>query len=105
MRMLPGIASHDISLFGSSVNAIQKIGFKKVELSLQPPQVIGLLDVLREAGAAGAGLSSFGPAVYAIGDTGITTIRLAAESYMKEHGGGTAIVTAARNTGATVRVA
>jgi beta-ribofuranosylaminobenzene 5'-phosphate synthase len=105
MRMLPGIASHDISLFGSSVNAIQKIGFKRVEISLQPPQVIGLLDVLREAGAAGAGLSSFGPAVYAIGDTGITRIRQAAESYMKEHDGGTAIVTAARNTGATVRVA
>jgi beta-ribofuranosylaminobenzene 5'-phosphate synthase len=105
MRMLPGIASRDLDLFGSSVNAVQKLGFKKVELSLQPPQVTGLLDVLRSAGAAGAGLSSFGPTVYAVGDTGMTTIRQAAESYMKEHGGGTAIVTAARNTGAAVRVA
>jgi beta-ribofuranosylaminobenzene 5'-phosphate synthase len=105
MRMLPGIASRDLDLFGSSVNAVQKLGFKKVELSIQPPQVTGLLDVLRSSGAAGAGLSSFGPTVYAVGDTGMTTIRQAAVSYMKNHGGGTAIVTAARNSGAAVRMA
>ena len=43
MRMLPGIAGRDLDLFGSSVNAVQGLGFKKVELSLQPPQVTGLL--------------------------------------------------------------
>jgi len=105
MRMLPGVASHDLSLFGSSVNAVQNLGFKKVELSLQPLQVTGLLDVLRDAGAAGAGLSSFGPAVYAIGDTGMTALSQAGRSFMREHGGGTTIITAARNTGAAVRVA
>ena len=36
MRMLPGIVEKDLDLFGSSVNAIQELGFKKVELSLQP---------------------------------------------------------------------
>ena len=105
MRMLPGIAARDLDLFGSSVNAVQQLGFKKVELSLQPPQVTGLLDVLREAGAAGAGLSSFGPAVYAIGDTGMTGIEQAAQKFMKETGGGTTLITTARNSGAVVRVA
>ncbi|HSQ94379.1 MAG TPA: beta-ribofuranosylaminobenzene 5'-phosphate synthase, partial [Methanoregula sp.] len=105
MRMLPGIASRDLELFGSSVNAVQKLGFKKVELSLQPPLVSGLLDVLREAGAAGAGLSSFGPAVYAVGDTGMTAIEQAARRFMEESGGGTTLITAARNSGAVVRVA
>jgi beta-ribofuranosylaminobenzene 5'-phosphate synthase len=105
MRMLPGIASRDLDLFGSSVNAVQKLGFKKVELSLQPPLVSGLLEVLREAGAAGAGLSSFGPAVYAVGDTGMTAIEQAAQRFMKESGGGTTQITAARNSGAVVRVA
>lgn len=104
MRMLPGIAEHDLDLFGSSVNTIQGLGFKRVELSLQPLQVTSLLPVLRDAGAAGAGLSSFGPAVYAIGDTGISSIEQTARSFMKENGGGTTILTAARNTGAKVRV-
>ena len=105
MRMLPGIASRDLDLFGSSVNAVQKLGFKKVELAHQSTLVTGLLDVLRETGAAGAGLSSFGPAVYAVGDTGMTGIGQAAMSFMKEHGGGTALITTARNSGAVVRVA
>jgi beta-ribofuranosylaminobenzene 5'-phosphate synthase len=105
MRMLPGIASRDLDLFGSSVNAVQKLGFKKVELSTQPPQVTGLLEVLRGAGAAGAGLSSFGPAVYAVGDTGMTGIGQAAQRFMQESCGGTTLITTARNSGAVVRVA
>jgi len=104
MRMLPGIAGRDLDLFGSSINAVQGLGFKKVELGLQPPQVTGLLPVLRDAGAAGAGLSSFGPTVYAIGDTGMRTLEEAAISFMKESGGGTTIITTARNSGAVVRV-
>jgi beta-ribofuranosylaminobenzene 5'-phosphate synthase len=103
MRMLPGIAGHDLDLFGSSVNAVQHLGFKKVELGLQPPQVTGLLDVLRGAGTAGAGLSSFGPAVYAVGDTGMTGIEQAAREFMQGTGGGTTILTRARNSGARVR--
>ena len=104
MRMLPGIASRDLDLFGSSINAVQGLGFKKVEISLQPPQVTGLLPLLRDAGAAGAGLSSFGPAVYAIGDTNMGSIEQAARSFMEESGGGSTILTNARNTGASVRV-
>jgi len=105
MRMLPGIAGRDLDLFGSSINAVQHLGFKKVELGLQPPQVRGLLDELQGAGAAGAGLSSFGPTVYAIGDTGMNAIEQAAQSFMRESGGGTTLITTARNSGAVVRVA
>ncbi len=61
MRMLPGIVEHDLDLFGSSVNAIQELGFKKVELSLQPRQVPALIERLRSAGAACAGMSSVWP--------------------------------------------
>jgi beta-ribofuranosylaminobenzene 5'-phosphate synthase len=105
MRMLPGIAGRDLDLFGSSVNAVQNLGFKKVELAHQPPLVIGLLDVLRNAGAAGAGLSSFGPTIYAVGDTGMTGIEQAAQNFLKESCGGTTLITAARNSGAVVRMA
>ncbi|HEX3002220.1 MAG TPA: beta-ribofuranosylaminobenzene 5'-phosphate synthase [Methanoregula sp.] len=105
MRMLPGLAGQDLDLFGSAINNIQDLGFKKVELSLQPHAVTGLLPVLRGAGAAGAGMSSFGPAVYAIGDTDMKSTEKAARSFMNESFGGTTIITTARNSGAAVRVA
>ncbi|MDD1694663.1 MAG: DUF98 domain-containing protein, partial [Methanoregula sp.] len=105
MRMLPGLVERDLDLFGSSINTIQGLGFKKVELSLQPPAVTGLLPVMRDAGAAGAGMSSFGPTVYAIGDTDMQDIERAARASMDEQaGGGTTIIASARNRGATVRV-
>ena len=105
MRMLPGIVEKDLDLFGMSVNAIQDLGFKKIELSYQPHEVTKLLDTMREAGAAGAGMSSFGPTLYAIGDTGLQDIEHAVQSYLKEIGGGTTLITSARNRGAAVRTA
>jgi len=105
MRMLPGLVERDLDLFGSAVNTVQGLGFKKVELSLQPPVVHGLLSTLRNAGAAGAGMSSFGPAVYAFGDTNVPELERAARSFMQEQaGGGTTLITTARNRGAAVRV-
>ena len=104
MRMLPGIAERDLDLFGSSINTVQGLGFKKVELGLQPNDVTGLLDVLRQAGAAGAGMSSFGPTLYAVSDTGLSGIEQAAQAFMNETCGGSTILTSARNTGASVRV-
>jgi len=105
MRMLPAIVEHDLDQFGASINAVQNIGFKKVEHTLQPPQVAALLDTMRGAGAAGAGMSSFGPALYAVSDTGLKEIEQAAKSFMQETGGGTTLITSARNAGAAVRVA
>lgn len=104
MRMLPGIAEHDLDLFGTSVNAIQDLGFKRVEHSFQPKEVAGLLGAMRQAGAAGAGMSSFGPTLYAISDTNMQEIERAAQSFLAENGGGTTLVTSARNSGAAVRV-
>ena len=105
MRMLPGIVERDLDLFGSSINAIQGLGFKKVELDLQPDEIRSLIETVRSAGAAGAGMSSFGPTIYAIGDTDMQTIQQAAREFMDEHGGGSTVITSARNSGALVRTA
>jgi beta-ribofuranosylaminobenzene 5'-phosphate synthase len=105
VRMLPGIAEHDLDLFGSSVNTIQDLGFKRVEHSLQPREMRQLLDAMRQAGAAGAGMSSFGPALFAFCDTGVADVESAAKAFMDGWCGGTTLVSAARNTGASVRVA
>jgi beta-ribofuranosylaminobenzene 5'-phosphate synthase len=102
MQMLPGIVEKDLDLFGTAVNAIQGLGFKRVEHSLQPPLIHDLIAALRATDAAGVGLSSFGPTVYAIGDTGMHDALKAAEEAMAETGG-TAFLTRARNRGAEVR--
>ena len=98
-RMLPGIAEEDLDLFADAVNAIQTLGFKKVETSLQNPVVPALVRELRQAGAACAGLSSFGPTVYAITDGDLACITRAAAETFGEHGGDV-IVTRGRNYGA-----
>lgn len=102
MQMLPGVVEKDLDLFGTAVNAVQGLGFKKAEHALQPPLIHDLIAALRTTDAAGVGLSSFGPTVYAIGDTGMQDALRAAEEAMAGTGG-TTILTRARNRGADVR--
>ncbi|MDI6718027.1 MAG: beta-ribofuranosylaminobenzene 5'-phosphate synthase [Methanomicrobiales archaeon] len=104
VRMLPGVVEHDLDLFGAAVNRIQQIGFKKVEIGRQAPLVGTLMDALREGGAACAGMSSFGPTVYAVADTGVPALEKAAREVLGEEGGDIR-VTKARNTGAFIRTA
>jgi beta-ribofuranosylaminobenzene 5'-phosphate synthase len=74
MRMLPGIAENDINLFGAAVNRIQDLGFKKLEIARNSPIIPALISGLRKAGSPCTGMSSFGPAVYAITETGIADL-------------------------------
>lgn len=99
MKMMPAVVEADIDSFGFSVNQIQTTGFKKVELELQHPLISTLIENMRSAGAAGAGMSSFGPAVYAVTDTGSGEISKAAQNAMKDVGG-KLIITKAQNRGA-----
>ncbi|TAJ44225.1 beta-ribofuranosylaminobenzene 5'-phosphate synthase [Methanofollis fontis] len=102
MQMLPGIIEKDLDLFGTAVNSIQALGLKGVEHRLQPSIIRDLIATLRTTDAAGVGLSSFGPTVYAIGDTGMQDALRAAEESIAETGG-TAFITRARNRGAEIR--
>jgi beta-ribofuranosylaminobenzene 5'-phosphate synthase len=104
MRMLPGVVDGDLGLFSRAVNRIQDLGFKRVEHSLQPPEIRLLMEEMRDAGAPCSGMSSFGPTVYAVTDAGAAGILRAAERFMGEHGGGEAWISPPRNTGAGVRV-
>jgi beta-RFAP synthase len=64
MELLPSIAAGDFDLFRSSINTIQRIGFKHRELQRQP-ESLSLVNDLQDQGYA-AGMSSLGPAVFAI---------------------------------------
>jgi len=103
MHMIPGIVEHDLDLFARAVNRIQDLGFKRVELCLQHKDIPALLRVMRDAGAACAGMSSFGPTLYAIGDSDLRNVQDAAREHLEPLGGSTTILTRARNTGASVR--
>jgi beta-ribofuranosylaminobenzene 5'-phosphate synthase len=101
-RLLPGVVEHDLDLFGSAVNRIQEIGFKAIERERQSPEIRMLDACLRDAGAACAGMSSFGPAIYAISDSGLAGPEAAAKDFLGDRKA-TIIRTRADNHGATAR--
>jgi beta-ribofuranosylaminobenzene 5'-phosphate synthase len=100
MEMLPAVVEHDIESFGRSINRVQTIGFKRRELELQP-FCAHLVQFMRENGAIGAGMSSFGPVVYGITDG--KRLLKAAQSYLNESIGGKVREVKAQNTGAYVQ--
>jgi beta-ribofuranosylaminobenzene 5'-phosphate synthase len=104
VRMVPSVVEESLDDFGAAVNRIQELGFKKVEVKLQPPLVRNLMEEMRNAGAAGSGLSSFGPAVYAVADSETRDIESAALEVMEEVGG-EVLITRSRNQGARIRMA
>ena len=103
VRMVPCLVEEDLDGFGAAVNRVQELGFKRVEVMLQHPLVHRLMAEMREAGAACAGLSSFGPTVFAIADAQCREIEAAAREAMSEVGG-EVLITRSRNEGARIRV-
>ncbi len=67
--LLPGLVEHDLAEFGSALTQIQQLvgdSFAPVQGGTFHPQAGPLVDTLLRLGAAGAGQSSWGPAVYGI---------------------------------------
>jgi beta-ribofuranosylaminobenzene 5'-phosphate synthase len=104
VEMVPSLVEKDLDGFAGAVNRIQDLGFKKVEVGLQHPIIKELMEEMKGAGAACAGLSSFGPTVYAVTDGETEEIEAAARAVMEDVGG-TVFVTKPRNEGARIRVA
>ncbi len=65
MRILPSVLEKDIFTFATSLTMLQKVGFKKKEVELQHG-IIKELFRFFDTHALGHGMSSFGPATYAI---------------------------------------
>jgi beta-ribofuranosylaminobenzene 5'-phosphate synthase len=95
MKTLPSIVGEDIETFGQSINEIQGIGFKKIEVELQSEEVKQILELCRK-NSYGAGLSSFGPTIYSIveDEKGLITDL--------EEEGVNIVVTKAKNRGAEI---
>ena len=78
MKLLPALVERDLSEFGSAINDIQKIGFKKIEWGFQSKATKLAYKRIASA-AAGAGLSSFGPLVYGLFESSRAARALASE--------------------------
>lgn len=104
MKMMPAIMEKDIESFGQATNHLQAIGFKQREVQLQHQSVKDLIELLQDSGAHGAGMSSFGPVVYAFTDNpeDASYLREDAQAFLDSTIGGKVIITRANNTGASI---
>ncbi|MCQ1534622.1 beta-ribofuranosylaminobenzene 5'-phosphate synthase [Methanosarcina sp. KYL-1] len=104
MQMLPAIVENDMDNFGKAVNHIQAVGFKRREVELQPRPVLDIMAYMRDNGASGAGVSSFGPVLYGIAGSKAEGEKLQKEvqRMLDESLGGEVLLTKARNRGADI---
>jgi len=100
MELLPAVVERDIESFGQSIDRVQMLGFKRREIELQP-FCARLVQFMRDNGALGAGMSSFGPTVYGIADG--KRLQPAVQRYLDETIGGAVYAVKAQNSGARVR--
>ena len=99
MKLMPSVLESDLDSFGSALNSIQDLGFKRIENKLQNSLLSEIMDNLRVAGAAGVGMSSFGPTIFAVTDSNEQDIVSAANDSLDDVGG-EIISTSAQNNGA-----
>jgi len=98
MKMLPAVVERDLDEFGKAIRRIQEIGFKKAEVDQYGKLIRDCFSI-----AECIGMSSTGPAVYAITDTNAKALRRDLERYFEERGYSCrAIITQARNRGVEV---
>ena len=102
MQILPALVEGDMPSFGKALNQIQTFGWKRVEIDAQGAELQLTLDFLRESGAFGAGVSSWGSAICVVGED-IDRLKQDTEAFLKTlPSGGSCFVTQANNLGAHV---
>ncbi|MDR1820560.1 MAG: hypothetical protein LBR15_09995 [Methanobrevibacter sp.] len=84
MNLIPFMLEKDIESFGHVINQIQDLGFKRIEVSLQPDNVKKAMEAMRESGAYGVGMSSFGPAIYGVTYKNTKEVYNATKEYLSE---------------------
>jgi beta-ribofuranosylaminobenzene 5'-phosphate synthase len=104
MVVLPGLVEEDLSTFGRGITLVQQL-VGEMFLPVQGerfahPLAAELVDELLAGGAAGAGQSSWGPAVYGLFPDDEAARRIAARIDTRLGGHGQAFVTAFNNSGA-----
>ena len=103
--LLPGLAEGDLSEFGAALTRVQRLvgeSFASVQGGVFHPRAGPLVDALLRLGAAGAGQSSWGPAVYGVVGDEQAGIELARRMEAELGGGGRVELVSFDNRGARV---
>jgi beta-RFAP synthase len=103
--LLPGLAEGDLAEFGAALTRVQRLvgeSFASVQGGVFHPRAGDLVDALLRLGAAGAGQSSWGPAVYGIVGDEQAGGALARDVDTELAGGGQVEVVSFDNRGARV---
>jgi beta-ribofuranosylaminobenzene 5'-phosphate synthase len=103
--LLPGLAEGDLAEFGAALTRVQRLvgeSFASVQGGVFHPRAGDLVDALLRLGAAGAGQSSWGPAVYGIVGDEQAGRELARRMDTELDGGGRVEVVSFDNRGARV---
>jgi beta-ribofuranosylaminobenzene 5'-phosphate synthase len=104
MKCLPSILEGNVHNFGQGLLSLTQLGFKRLEVDLQHRVVRELIELCMTNGGSGAGMSSFGPATFALAanDQKAEEVRQAWLKRLKSSVGGDVWITAPNNTGAEI---
>ena len=106
--LLPGLAEGDLTEFGAALTRVQRLvgeSFASVQGGVFHPRSGPLVDALLRLGAAGAGQSSWGPAVYGVVGGEQEGLELARRMDAELAGGGWVGLVSFDNRGARVEAA
>jgi beta-ribofuranosylaminobenzene 5'-phosphate synthase len=101
MKMVPALLESDLQAFGEAMEAYQQLGFKIFEFRAQSELIADCIDMLKDCGGRGVGMSSWGPAIFAFGED-LSGLKHIAEQWLMTHGGGAVVLTKATNSGLKV---
>ena len=104
LKLLPAIVEKNLPAFGEAINCIQRFGWKQVEIEAQGETIRRTLNFLWDNGAVGAGVSSWGPAIFAVGEN-LLELQDKTQRFLQSlSDSGTCFITKANNTGARVEM-
>jgi beta-ribofuranosylaminobenzene 5'-phosphate synthase len=86
MNLIPFLLEKNIEAIGDAINSIQTLGFKNVEVTHQTKNIRDLIEKMRQFGAYGVGMSSFGPAVYGLIDKNNKDVFESTKDYINDNG-------------------
>ena len=104
LKVLPAIMEVDLMSFGGGIEAMQRLGLKRIQIAHQNEQVRATMNEMHRLGLQGVGMSSWGPTLFGFSDGGADadreTVR-ALEAFGAGVGGVQVICTSAATQGAT----
>lgn len=104
LKVLPALMEADLQSFGGGIEAMQRLGLKRIQIAHQNEEVRATMDEMRRLGLQGVGMSSWGPTLFGFSDKGPGAdqeILRALEAFGVGVGGVRVILTEAATQGAT----